>query len=827
MAWGAWSQTFSPEVWSASQWGTKYYSINLNWRYRQDIAANQTQVEMISLRFNTLTSARGIHAATIHGRCSLAYNDSAEKTCSNNMPSPPGSVTLAVNHKVTVTHNTDGSWPGHQVAWMLWVTGSGDSIQPNIRSFQCITTNIPKIPRTSQATTNVSTQTMGSAITINTNRASTAYKHDIYIKYSGDSSYGSAVATNVETSWTWTSAVSLASKIPNASSGVWNILVRTKSGSTTIGDKVINVTLNVPSNIVPSISSVGVAEATAGIAAQFAAYIQGRSTFKVTVAAAGNQGSTIKSYSVKADGKTYSGNSNVFTTQVINGSGNISVVATVTDSRGRTASKTVSVAVTAYSSPSIPTFKAVRCTSAGVEDEDGTAVKISFNFSIAAMGNKNTRSFKIQQLNGNTWTDIQTISDSYGTNSSVIKTGPYSVDSKFSFRAIATDYFTNATVYADVSPSFSLINFGAGGKSLAFGGVSANDGSFESYLPTKVHNRFQVPVSKDLIDNGVPFAGVGPTLTDMSQLSEYRSLMGSLVLNGTWNNILSIRHRNGFSDGNKFGMYIRSALTSSGSLFYRQQYGGNWASERMIVDSRNYPEATKRYHYRFYCPSGGGARWVHIGDFPSNPRGTTHAITIYTGNGFNGRSDQNSEIEIRIKPAAENYGTTFWVNGYYHNSIQVKVYTQSTSTPCQLWVYFPWTWYSGSVEVYTEGSFNFSGANQTGTPAQPANTANAPVANITPDMRGYPIGSVFECNAASISNPANVMGGTWQEIRAVFANINNSNQVINVSGGATANDTNIDLYVFNGSNAQKFLIQGSPAGQNTARYDLRMWIRTQ
>lgn len=823
MAWGAWSQTFSPEVWSASQWGTKYYSINLSWRYRQDIAANQTQVQMISLKFNTLTSARGIHAATIHGQFSIANNNSAEKTCSNNMPSPPGSVTLTIDHTVTVTHNADGSWPGWQVAWKLWVTGSSDSIQPNIKDFNCITTSIPKIPRTSQATTNVSSQTMGSAIVINTNRASSEYTHQIFVKFSGDSSYGSAVATGVTTSWTWTTATSLATKVPNTSSGVWNILVRTMAGSTIIGDKIINVTLNVPSNIVPSISSVAVAEATAGIAAQFAAYIQGRSTFKVTVAAAGNQGSTIKSYSVKADGKTYSGNSNVFTTQVINGSGSISVVATVTDSRGRTASKTVSVTVAAYSSPSIPTFKAVRCTSAGVEDEDGTAVKISFNFAIAALGNKNTRSFKIQQLNGSTWTDIHTITDSYATNSSVIKTGPFSVDSKFSFRAIAADFFTSATVYSDISPSFALINFGAGGKSLAFGGVSSNDGSFESYMATKVYNKFQVPVAKDLADNGVPFAGAGPGLTDMTQLANYRSFIGALILNGAWNNVLSIRHRNGYSDGSNYGMYIRSSLTSSGSLFYRQQYSGNWANERMIVDSWNYPEATKHYHYRFYCPSGGGARWVHIGDFPTNAGGTTHAIRIYTGNGFNGRSDQNTEIEIRIKPATENYGTTFWVNGYYHNSIQVKVYTQSTSTPCQLWVYFPWAWYSGSVEVYTEGSFSFSGANQTGTPAQPANTAVAPVANITPDMRGYSVGAIIPISGSA--NPANLYGGTWTEMYIGIANAQNSNYYINNSGNTIANNNNIVLYAYDGSNAGKWhvrLVYKSGTGVD----DTRWWKRT-
>lgn len=821
MAWGAWSQTFSPEVWSASQWGTKYYSINLNWRYRQDIAANQTQVEMISLRFNTLTSARGIHAATIHGRCSLANNDSAEKTCSNNMPSPPGSVTLAVNHTVTVTHNTDGSWPGHQVAWMLWVTGSGDSIQPNIRSFQCITTNIPKIPRTSQATTNVSTQTMGSAITINTNRASTAYKHDIYIKYSGDSSYGSAVATNVETSWTWTPAVSLASKIPNATGGTWNILVRTKSGSTTIGDKVINVTLNVPSNIVPSISSVGVAEATAGIAAQFAAYIQGRSTFKVTVAAAGNQGSTIKSYSVKADGKTYSGNSNVFTTQVINGAGTVNVAATVTDSRGRTASKTVSVTVTAYSSPSVSVFKAVRCTSAGVDSEEGTAVKITFNFAIAALGNKNTRSFKIQQLNGNAWTDIHVIADSYSTNSSIIKTGPFSVDSKFSFRAVAADFFTSATVYSDIAPSFALINFGASGKSLAFGGVSSNGGTFESYLP--MWARLQAR-------NGSWISGNTPSNSSLYLSEKLKSDSFTRILGmKTFNN-------HAFCVGaivDRFGVFgFKSGRTENGydcSTYLDVSNGRLYYNGNEVLSQANYPIGTKRWHY-FFGGSSGKAEWLYLGHVSGSSDRTVTYIKFYTGNGYNGRTDQNSIINIMIKDghqstqaAANSQGVTWWCDGNYHNSIQVQVRATSHDG-YQVWVYAPWTYWDGHYEVYTEATWNRSTVHQTSAPT--GGVAQA-VKNITPDMRGYPIGSVFECNAASISNPANVMGGTWQEIRAVFANINNSNQVIDVAGGATANGTNINLYVFNGSNAQKFLIQGSPAGQNTARHDLRMWIRTQ
>ncbi len=494
MAYGNWHGAVWRNVWASA-----YYSIDVQWDYCQDIEANKTKISMMAIRLHRLNSAYYFYNA--YGKVGIGdFNGGKfESTVSMDVRNTTLQTFALTNRHSEVEHNPDGSWPTGK-KWGQWMFKAGingyNTPEVGWTVFN-IDGSIPKIPRATVPTVSAESINMGSEVTINLPKATSSFTHDIFYKYSSDSSYTTLATGVTGTSQKWTPPVSLASKIPSATSGTWNILVRTKSGSTIIGDKSINITLSVPSNIVPSISSVAVAEATAGIAAQFAAYIQGRSTFKVTVAAAGNQGSTIKSYSVKADGKTYSGDSNVFTTQTINGSGNLNVVATVTDSRGRTASKTVTVAVSAYSSPSVTTFKAVRCTSAGVENEEGTAVKILFNFSIAAMGNKNTRSFKIQQLNGNTWTDIHTITDSYSTNSSIIKPGPFSVDSKFSFRAVAADFFTSATVYSDVSPSFALINFGAGGKSLAFGGVSSNDGSFESYMATKVYNKFQVPIAKD------------------------------------------------------------------------------------------------------------------------------------------------------------------------------------------------------------------------------------------------------------------------------------------------------------------------------------------
>lgn len=817
MAWGAWTQTFSPEVWSASQWGTKYYSINLNWRYRQDIAANQTQIEMISLRFNTLTSGRGIHAATIHGQFSIANNNSAEKTCSNNLPNPPGSVTLAINHTVTVTHNTDGSWPGWQVAWKLWITGSGDSIQPNVRDFNCITTNIPKIPRTSNATVNATTQTMGNGIVISTNRASSEYTHQIFVKYSGDSSYGNAVATGVTTSWTWTPAVSLASKIPNTTSGVWNILVRTMSGSTIIGDKVINVTLNVPSSIAPSISSVAVAEATAGIAAKFAAYVQGRSAFKVTVSAAGAQGSTIKSYTVVADGKSYSGNSSAFTTQVINAAGSVNVTATVTDSRGRTASKTITVTVLAYSSPSVTTFRAVRCTSAGAESEEGTAVKILFNFAIVAMGNKNSRSFKIQQLNGNTWTDIHTISDSYATNSSVIKTGPFSVDAKFSFRAIATDFFTNATVYSDIAPSFSLINFGAGGRSLALGGVSANDGSFESFLPSHLRLRHK---------SGFWISGASPANSALYFSEKLASNSFSTIfgLQTAANHALCVG-----AIADRLGIFgYKAGRTENGydcSTYLDVNTSKLYYNENEVLTQGNYQIGTKRWHHTVTGASG-KPKWIYLGHISGMSDSLVTYIKFYTGDGYNGLSRQNSIINIMIKDGYQSalspgtsQGVTWWCEGAYHNGIQVQI-RATTNAAYQVWVYAPWNYWNGWCEVYTEATWTRSTVHQASAPTE--GTAQE-VKNVTPDMRGYPIGAIIPISGSN--NPANLYGGTWTEMYIGIANAQNSTYYINNNGGTIANHNNVVIYQYDGSNAGKWhvrLVDKSGSGVD----DTRWWKRT-
>ncbi|WP_435795706.1 phage baseplate protein, partial [Faecalibaculum rodentium] len=50
---------------------------------------------------------------------------------------------------------------------------------------------------------------------------------------------------------------------------------------------------------------------------------------------------------------------------------------------------------------------------------------------------------------------------------------------------VAQDYFTSVVVEKEVGPTFTLMNLGAGGKSLAIGMLSSNMGTYQNALPTE------------------------------------------------------------------------------------------------------------------------------------------------------------------------------------------------------------------------------------------------------------------------------------------------------------------------------------------------------
>lgn len=90
----------------------------------------------------------------------------------------------------------------------------------------------------------------------------------------------------------------------------------------------------------------------------------------------------------------------------------------------------------------------------------------------------------------------------------------------------------------------------------------------------------------------LPFCGrVDNGIYAIENLSNYRTFLGSYYdEDGMWWNAISIRHGNGWNDGQYLGMYLRSKLLDNGDLLWGKQIGSTkgWQDERTILDSVNY-----------------------------------------------------------------------------------------------------------------------------------------------------------------------------------------------------------------------------------------------
>ena len=338
----------------------------------------------------------------------------------------------------------------------------------------------------SSPTVSSSSVDMGTAVTIYTNSASTSATHTL--TYTIDSS-SDTIATNVGDSASWTPALTLASLIPNATSCTCTITCTTYYGGTATGSHTCTLTLNVPTSVVPSISSVTYSEATSGVAAQFSAYVQTKSKLAVTISAAGARGSTITSYRTILDGSTYTASS--FTSNALMTSGSLTMTVTVTDSRGRMKSTTKTITVQAYATPSITNLKAERCSSDGSAPQtDGTKIRMTTAGSVSSVNSHNTISCKIyyKQSTASAWTQTATLTPSnYAVSATNLLLSPtFDVLKSYDIKVSLTDFFTTVEQIVSVGTKQVMMDFLQDGSGIAFGKVAEESGYAEFGWPVKL-----------------------------------------------------------------------------------------------------------------------------------------------------------------------------------------------------------------------------------------------------------------------------------------------------------------------------------------------------
>ena len=434
------------------------------------------------------------------------------------------------------------------------------------------------IPRASVSTLSPQPVDAGSSLTITTNAASGSFTHTLEY-YFGSAS--GTIATGVVASQAWTVPTSLLNEIPNSTSGTGIIRTHTYSGGTWIGQADTTLTVSAASTVVPTFTTVTVSEATAGLAANIGGYVQSLSTLNLAITgAAGVNGSTITSYKITAAGQTINAVSGK--TAAITSSGTVALVGTITDSRGRTATKTVNITVLAYVPPSITSVTARRALSDNSVNDNGTYIRVDINAAVQSLivsTQKNAINYRIStRPNGSsTWTvDSTTTPGGVTFSGSKRSVAQFAITSSFDVLVEIYDDFITTAQQLSVTTSAIFMHW---------------DGSLGVGIG-KYRTQGQLDVLGQIYQNNGQAIQSTVTVTDFNSATAIEDgwYMGSNVANApstAWYLVFTLKHNTIYT------IQTAYAFTSNPVLVYqRQQVNGVWQAWQRIygtaaeIDSR-------------------------------------------------------------------------------------------------------------------------------------------------------------------------------------------------------------------------------------------------
>lgn len=336
--------------------------------------------------------------------------DGAVKKTGSNSPYVSTSYVTLLTWTGNIAHNADGT---KAISVGVYLNnGSANYLPKQYTSSSPLSmgsVTLTTIPRASQpscitypnTTNNVGD--IGSTIYIHMNRASTSFLHYVYCKWHNKTiEIGKNVASNIQ----WQIPYDFLNDIPTETQGWGTIYVKTYNGDKLIGEKSVKFTATVASNVVPTVGAITLdpVNITTKDGVSRNILIQGKN--KLTVSASGctaGTGSSIKSYTFSGPGVSSTTTATSTTSSgTISNTGSLTYTVTVTDKRGRTASKTATISCYPYFAPSFTTFSAYRANSNGTSNPDGKYLKCTYSTKHAEVNNTNSVSVTAYYTTGTT-----------------------------------------------------------------------------------------------------------------------------------------------------------------------------------------------------------------------------------------------------------------------------------------------------------------------------------------------------------------------------------------------------------------------------------------
>ena len=160
--------------------------------------------------------------------------------------------------------------------------------------------------------------------------------------------------------------------------------------------------------------------------------------------------------------------------------------------------------------------------------------------------------------------------------------------------------------------------------------------------------------------------------------------------------------------------------------------------------------------------------WSKLGTLTSAGDNSNFIINIYTGNGYNGNANQNSQAEIVIKDGYQSTASTtsaFGVSVTRQNCEGLKVQVRATaSNKCDVWVYLPWLYSWGTYT--TAGSYrSWTVASTTQTTEPTSGTLQNIEYRMNPENAAKVATNFMEFTSGTGLQVGNKTNGSWSGYR--------------------------------------------------------------
>lgn len=439
------------------------FNLAVDVRYEQDIATNETKIIAVqgyvkrnnstyrpfNSTSNCVFTVKGINS---DGSQTQIYTTTKHPSYNINSNSYKQVLDLSQNTEgfpITISHLNNGK---KSIVITFSFNGKLDSYYPNGTISK--TVELPTIARKSSVT--CADGNIGSATTININRASSTFTHTLEYNFLGLT--GTIATKTANTSIGWTIPTSFYAKIPNANSGKGTITCSTYSGDTLIGTSTCTFNAFVV-NSNPTIT--GTVEDTNTSAIQATGnknkLIRYISNAKVVITATAKNSATISSVKVVNGSQTKTTSTSTINS-VDSGTFSLSCV----DSRGLSASATITKTLVEYIKPVI-TGVILNRPSTTSNTINASVQGLCFNGNFGIGNNTFELKWRYKKSTETTWSSY-TVVTATRTGNNFTFSGElgknFSYTEAFNFEFVLSDYFMSNAYSATVTRGLPIIDIG-------------------------------------------------------------------------------------------------------------------------------------------------------------------------------------------------------------------------------------------------------------------------------------------------------------------------------------------------------------------------------